>query len=43
MEKQYQKYEKLSKLGVIDVKIDNQDDRLGMREKDIKVTHNLHY
>jgi len=42
MEKQYQAYEKLAKLGVIDINIDNQDDRLGLREKDIQVTHNLH-
>ena len=41
-EKQYQAYQKLAHLGVIDVHMPGSDDKTGMREKDLQITHNLH-
>jgi hypothetical protein len=43
IEKQYEAYQKLAKLGVIDIQLDgSSNDGTGLREKDISITHNLH-
>ena len=42
IEKQYQAYQKLAKLGVIDVHMPGSQGKTGMREKDLTITHNLH-
>ena len=42
VEKQYQAYQKLAHLGVIDVHMPGSVGKDGLREKDLSITHNLH-